>query len=511
MRKFINAFLAVTLIAILATPSLILARPRNSQSWTNEELANVLDGLLQENPQCADNFPTANSILEVIKGSNEGTGLRALISYGIAVCAYRNDKYQIVLDNLSEAIKFEEGKKEILFSGLISALQIDRYDNAVSIFRQMRAAAGKPLDTFSARLWWAVINASEKSSNPTVNRIYMHRELVATNYLGVGSASEPFFRFDYLKTLLETDGDKAIISSILTSITSPENAAVLLVNKNYDMIRSLPEFTYISDLNSLVQKDEEKWKAIYDANPKSIEVVIAYSNALRNAQKYTAALELINSALQKAQAEPNYYSDIGDQKNWLLNEKTYVLFGLNRLDEAFGSLEAAIGSGESGGYNISQVINLAIYQLDANRFQDSLRTIAKVGAERTRYADGLIASVKACANFKLGNGPNDYETASLTLKSLGEDSLESLLETQICFGKLDEASETLIKMLDTPNFSAAALLKISACQNPRPFESDFQKEKRTKYLQISNMPKVQEAINRHGRIINLPFDVRRYI
>ncbi len=457
---------------------------------------------------CLKHIPTASDVISRINRSSELYQSRSFLAASIVFCAFENDKNQIVLENLELASSISEFKSSILNFGLYSALRLDDGDKVISIFKQLKEADRSNISQIQEDIWWSIIRSTRNSSNPKLNRLYIHTELALTNYANLSLLGGISGRFDFLTTLIDNKGDEKSIGLLLNTITKPNDAAWLLVNKKYDNIRTMPEFSQIKDLSALAKKDEEFWKKSFEAFPNSMENGSAYSNALRNSGKFSEALEVLNAILLKAKNEPAYYTDIEDQKNWLLNEKARVLLGLNRPNEAFDALREAIGANEYGGANVSQVINLAAYQLEYGLYREAISTLETVGKDRSKYADSLIVGINLCANHKLAKPQENIEAGINAIRSLGDSGWENLLSTQVCLGQTENAADTLVKFLEIDDYTSNALLKISALQSPIPFETEYQKNARETYLKIFQMPRVKEAIEKNGRIIELPIDRR---
>jgi|GEM_PF-7131004 hypothetical protein len=510
MRKIQSVILAsVSIFATLISPELS-ARPALSRSQLSEQFMAVHNILNIDNADCLNGLSNATQLLGYLKGAPALDEARYLIRSDIVLCGWRNSKYDLVLENLDEAMRIEEARADVGLLGVFSALYSEKHDQMITIFRILANTPGNALGELDSQFWGRIINAASQSENPEADTLFIHQTLAQLNYSAILAFEVSDFKTSYVYTLLEQNGDRALINTLLPNVTDPRGAAKLLVDKRYDAILTSPEFARISDLQKVSDDNIKEKSAFCNQMPKNLQCIVELVNSLSLLNRADEAIVLADIAIAKIGAQRQYYSDLSEYENWIYDAKARALLAQGRFDEAFVQLRAGIVIGENGRQNVSQTINLAYYQLSANRFEDALATLQLVGTDRTDYADGLIGAIKGCANKNLGRQNVDYAAIETALYALGSDALGSLVDAQICFGRLDEAATNFNKMLDNPNKRSAALLKVSAYQLPAIRESNFEKATRENYLVLFSREEVKAKIYQYGRIIELPFNSRRF-
>jgi hypothetical protein len=171
---------------------------------------------------------------------------------------------------------------------------------------------------------------------------------------------------------------------------------------------------------------------------------------------------------------------------------------LNQYDAAVAAFRKGGEKREGGGLNVSQIINLAAFQLDFAHPNDVLTTIAAfdtAGRTASPYGTMLIYFTRGCAQARL-NRPSEAAAALKYIQDHDKDAPGVLTDMLLCGGDLDGASASILRLLDDPETRPDMLRRVAifdapvVALPPNPLKVNFDR--------AIARPEVQAAIQRAG-------------
>jgi tetratricopeptide (TPR) repeat protein len=232
--------------------------------------------------------------------------------------------------------------------------------------------------------------------------------------------------------------------------------------------------------------------------------VLDVAQALRVLGRNQEALDLLDRVVAQAQTPDAQaqFDDIADQLNWLLNEKAYALYELNRPEEARTAFGLSIAVGEDGQWSVSQVINFASMLQAEGRSADALEVVQTVG-EASPYGRMWVAAVRACAAGNLGRAELRREALAY-LREHERDNAAARANALLCVNDLDEAAALYIRRLANPAEREDALLALQTYRRPPRPALPQESLLHARLEQVRGRPDVLAAVAAVGRIEEAP-------
>jgi tetratricopeptide (TPR) repeat protein len=213
-----------------------------------------------------------------------------------------------------------------------------------------------------------------------------------------GLADETWTR--YASSLLDT-GDIEGARKALGRVRRPDEQARLRLDPRFaGVFADAGEFDERAAFEAALVTDHA-W--LQDA-PDDADAVLSVQKDLRALGRLEEALALLDTAL--ARPEPMRDERGVDCRNWLHNDRAYLLLELGRPDEANLSMARGAEMDEDAGVNISQRINRAELLNRTGHPQEALAVLAffsdSADLPLSPRGSALIVAERACAMFRLG-------------------------------------------------------------------------------------------------------------
>jgi tetratricopeptide (TPR) repeat protein len=376
-------------------------------------------------------------------------------------------------------------------------LDTKEFDAAVATVEAMSQGRGKALNAIPLQWMWS-INRQLKDAGKDDLRGRFLKVLAGDAYAPI-EAYGPIdgFRSGYAEMLLAA-GDEAAAGPLIAGLADP----TALVRASLDprtraFVPPSVDFRAAAERQLALHKQAA---AIHDDRLAPLNYA---ADDLRLLGRPQEALELLQSASARVD-DPATFSDRDEQLVWWWD-------GIGRSHAALGQYEesvAAFGKGaalnEGGSLNISQVINLASYQLRFGRAEEALKTMAAFDDPKrtgSPYGEMQVRIVRGCARALTGrNAEAAADLAYLTAHD--KDDPGGRTELLLCMGDLDGAAAAVIERLQDPERSAGALLFLSDYDDPPvPFPND---RIRTHLKALKERPDVKAAIEKAGGTRRFP-------
>lgn len=298
-----------------------------------------------------------------------------------------------------------------------------------------------------------------------------------------------------LATLHLEHGDHAKAEAAIKRIRRPEELLTVRIDKRFDPIaardRHRQDMTvatraYIDWLNAL---------AAWGRPPERTTINLSYALLTAGLDQEAVRLsDRILAADGKATAD-GLPATPARNLIWIRNNRSIALRRLGRLDEALADLVGASSADESGGGNVSQVINLAELYCHIGRPTQTLATLARVG-EMSPYGRMMKASAEHCA-YALLDDADGMRTALDYLHDHRDDGPAAYLEALLREGQLDRAATELSHWLTPPSTRTEALLWVQDYRSYDPLPGEIALRRHRDAL--FERDDVNEAIERVGR------------
>ncbi|MFD0725226.1 hypothetical protein [Lysobacter brunescens] len=206
----------------------------------------------------------------------------------------------------------------------------------------------------------------------------------------------------------------------------------------------------------------EALRAKVDGRPDDLDAKVQFTYALLSAGDHAATIRLVDDALAApAPAAASRGGDEADSREqaqaWLLNNRAVALYRLGRAEEALADMERARRLADKAGPNVSQTLNLGEMHCSFGRAEDARRMADAIDGGRTSdYGRMFQARVRLCAAW-LSQDTKGMQRAFETIRKGRTHAQTIHLEALVMLGRLDEAAQVLIGLLESPKERAATL------------------------------------------------------
>jgi hypothetical protein len=251
-------------------------------------------------------------------------------------------------------------------------------------------------------------------------------------------------------------GEVKKATKIAQGIVRPAVLAGMRVDNRFaPVIQAMPKHF---DIELATEAFIAQKRAARDASPRSLRVAYDFTQSLLDALRYSEALEVTSSAVEKIEADKKgaAFDDLGTQTNWLLNQRADAFRGLNQWNEANNVLAVAVNMNEGGETNVSQIINLASMHAKMGLPELADQTLSTLRAPLSKYG----AAQEHLVRLIIAEQTNDREASQRAfeyLKSHQSDSVSTLQIAMLEANRLDEAATFLISRLRDPALRLEAL------------------------------------------------------
>jgi tetratricopeptide (TPR) repeat protein len=294
------------------------------------------------------------------------------------------------------------------------------------------------------------------------------------------------------------EGDAAGAKEAAAVIGDPEVLMWMRSDKRFDALVAADPAHY--DVMKAYDTMLAAERAASATAPDKLEGIVRVADTLYVLNRMQESLDLLDSALGRAKAKPDAFSDTGAQLNWALDQRSRALFRLGRDDDGFRALESGASEKENDmRVNVSQAINLAGEYDVHDRPKDALRAVAKLEpSDMSPYGRMSLEDARAYAYFELGDKDNLTKTLDY-MKAHAQDGTQPYLDTMLFIGDLDAAAAHVIAQLQDPATRPGMLYFLQTylpIPNATPRETDI----RARWTALRARPDVAAAIGKAGRV-----------
>lgn len=374
------------------------------------------------------------------------------------------------------------------------ALELDdhRSEAAVVSVETMSQGRGAALNALPVR-WFYQFDRQLKDRNVPGLRRRLLTILAANAYAPRDEAPDATdgFRRSLANMLLDA-GDRAGAAALIADIGDSSELTDIVLDP-----RLRPLLPASFDLRAAVERHLAATRAFAALHADLISSVTRIAGDLRLLGRPQESLDALH-ALAGVEDGSGTFKDADEYLVWWWDGIGRGHVQLNQYDAAVAAFRKGGEKQEGGGLNVSQVINLAVFQLDFAHPDDTLTTIAAfdtAGRTASPYGTMLIYFARGCAQARL-NRPAEAAAALKYIQDHERDAPGVLTDMLLCTGDLDGAAASVMRRLANPDDrpdvlrSAAAFDTPVVALPPNPLKANRDK--------VLARPDVQAAIQRAG-------------
>jgi tetratricopeptide (TPR) repeat protein len=463
--------------------------------------ARTLYAQLRDDAQCEAALPTAREFWPASEFRTLPVDVQQAFLYATMSCAWslRDGAAAIAAAGAAH----ELGAPWTAYARMQLGLAFD--DNALATRGFFEFAEQNPegFAQMPGRFVFGSLRAAGEVDPSDATALRMHDKLIALNYADPEGQPDDALRVNHARLLLR-HGQVERARERLATVVDPRSVLLMRVNRLYDPLRGDAAFEQRLDLVAAAEASLTRSRRLVQEQPRSLGAVLGLAQDLRTLGRTEEALAELDRALTVAQAAGGAasFDDTEDKLNWLLNEKAYALYDLNRADEARAVFGNSIAVGEHGNWSVSQVINFAQSLETEGRGADALEVLRTVG-EASAYGDMWTASVRACAADQTGDTAA-RDQALAFLREHRDDNVAALTRALICVNDLDGVAALFIERLNDQDDREGALIALQQFRQLETRQMPRETLLMERLAQVRNRPDVQAAVGAVGRIENIP-------
>jgi hypothetical protein len=463
--------------------------------------ARALYGQLRDHNQCEAALPAARSFWASSDFGTLQNDVRARFLYEVMRCAWSLQDGPGAIAAGIEARR--AGATWADFALLRLGVRFEDHALAVEAFHALSLSAPKTFRELESRYIWGALRAAARTDSSGAAELRIHELLVALGYAFPENLPDDSLRVEHAR-LLAGRGDWDRARARLAAVIDPREVMVLRVDRAFAPLRADAAFAARLDVAAAAEASLARARETAARDPRKLAGVLDLAQALRALGRDEEALAELDRAIAAAQAEDgaSRFDDVRDYLNWLLNERGYVLYDLNRPEEARQAFGLSIAVGESGQWSVSQVINFATMLQSEGRAADALEVVQTVG-DASPYGLMWVAAVRACAAEQLNNAALRAEALAY-LREHEDDNVSARTRALLCVNDLDGAAALYVRRLGDPLHRESALLALQNYRRPHRPALPRDDILHGRVDQVRLRPEVQAAVAAVGHIEDVP-------
>lgn len=486
--RLVTATLATALLAGAAYAAPATERDRHESGAASDLLA-AADAAKEGN--CERTITLAVKVIEDKEAALLPEDARAAALMLAAGCEATLGRSADAYRHIMAATMFPASDDAAWELRLALELQDQRNDAAISTIEAMTQGRGAALNAIPIKLF-GELHTRLKSADASALRRRLLAVLTSSGYTpDEPGATVDGFRQRYAE-MLHDAGDQGAAAGLIRRIEHPSTLLEISLDPRF---RSLLPADF--DLRRSVEQALERARRLAALHPDRIAPVNEVALYLRVLGKPKESLDVLEP-LRPRIAEAAMFVDRDEHLVWWWDSLSR---GHEMLGDYARTVDALRRGGEleeSGGLNVSQIINLSQVQLEFGLPADALATL-RVFDESKRavspYGTMQIVGTRGCAKARLGK-PGDASTEVAFVQAHREDAPKALTSLLLCVGDLAGAGAALVERLDDPDQRAVALRELSDYDDPPvALPPD---PRRSNLETVKARPEVRAAIRRAG-------------
>lgn len=433
-----------------------LAAPAEISGSTLKRLQQAVAAAEAED--CPRALKLFDPMLKPGKAEELSDGLGAAVLTIAASCALQTGQRDLTYDLATRATK--AGAEEPIMWQL--RLERDffakRYEAAVVTVEELGNGYGATLSKVEARVFWQLHTGLVAANLPVLRQRLL--KVLAESYAPTLDIGQPDgFRMHYAR-MLANGGDLAGAKAIVQGVTNPGTLRTLMVDP---ALRGTIPADF--DLRAATERALIEQRGFSDANPDKLGPLLDVTALLRQLGRPAEAITALEQVRSKVAA--GSYVDIDEFRPWWWDALSRSQERMGQIDAAIASLRSAIPGGESGGKNVSHIINLMQVLVDHGRFQEAIDVPQAAGGlgQMSPYGELQLRRARGCAYAALGRKAEAQADLDYARDNKAVDG-DSYLDLLLCSGDQDAAAAEIIAQLGDADEVSSMLLRASTYAKP---------------------------------------------
>jgi hypothetical protein len=443
--------------------------------WTNPAPAVEADGraevltLLQRASEAYEQkkFDETGKLIEQVLAKPAFAELPPAVQYaGLKVAAYSAISREDFLGAheffllLSE---FEQADASVWLYRAYSALRIEAWPDTVTALTAVAKKFPRELQKQNEFAGQMIFGAAGKlrGEQAKAAKLALYDALFAADFTQPFGSQPSSLWMDLVEdALARNDLERARV--VAARITGADALIAMRIDHRFDpLVAAEPK---LFDVRATAAREVKRLRAEVAKNPQALAALTQLGYAQYATGEFADLLARTSDAITRATADKDGkppYDDVGEQLNWIYNQKSLALRALGRWDDALAAMRSGSGAGERASPNVSQTINLGYLLIETGRAQDALAEADRVDWNRgvSPYGRTQLQYVRCVAYLQLGQ----KDEAGKILAWFREHEADSKQTAQAAYlesGDEDGAAALLIARLRDPDDRALAMLEV---------------------------------------------------
>ena len=303
--------------------------------------------------------------------------------------------------------------------------------------------------------------------------------------------SSDYFRSQYADVLF-ANGNVERAGKLVQSLESPDLLAKASLDPRYREF-----FASDPDVRAVGEERLAFHRRRIEQMPQMLGPVVSAARDLTLLGRPQEAVNLLRSVEPRLKQKDAFF-DRDRMLNWWWNELGRAYDQLGNYDAMVASFRAGANVRESGGQNVSQLLNLADAQIHFGQGEAALATLASFGDRNaSAYGNTVLRFTHGCASALAGH-MDDAVRDLAYMREHEKDSPGNLRVLLLCMADLDATAAVFIRHLDDLELRADVLMDLSDFDDP-----PFVHQKNPLVFRLPALkarPDIQAAIARAGGI-----------
>lgn len=399
---------------------------------------------------------------------------------------------------LVRACGFDQAQGVAWHQRLRAAYMIEDYVDSANSVALIARRWPQGLDQIRERAIFDISSQLEKSAAHREARMALLTALFDANWKNEGR--EPNWLWKDLARFLVETGDTPHATEVIARIDDPEIVVALRADRRYDALMRARSGGY--DVARVMKRERAHLDALRTQHhDRLFPIVNVLDVDVRDGQA-ERALALADEVIARVAAKDmSVYDDSEEWYIWVLDARARALSRLGRWDDALTQLRKATRRPESGGMNVSQVLNLARLLARLERVDEAEEAMEELGSMSPfgRMQLGLTRVMMAATK-------GDDATLDEQLKAMRDartDSMGTYQSALVQANRIDEAAALLIERLRNDEWRGDALAEMQTYAEALHAPRDALHMAR--WQAILDRKDVKDALEAVGRIERVPF------
>ena len=399
---------------------------------------------------------------------------------------------------LVRACGFDEAKGVAWHQRLRAAYMIEDYVDSANSIAVIARRWPQGLDQIRERAILDISSQLEKAAANRGARMALLAALFDANWKNEGREPNWLWK-DLARSLVET-GDTPHATEVIARIDEPEIVVAIRADRRYDALMRARSGGY--DVARVMKRERAHLDALRTQRRDRLFPIVSVLDVDVRDGQAERALALADEVIARVAAEGmSVYTDGEEWYIWVLDARARALSRLGRWDDAVTQLRKATRRPESGGMNVSQVLNLARLLARLERVDEAEEAMEELGS-MSPFGRMQLALNRVMIAAAKGDGAA-LDKQLKAMRDARTDSMGTYQSALVQADRSDEAAALLVERLRSEDWRGDALAEVQTYADI--VEAPRDKLHMERWRAILARKDVQEALDAVGRIERAPF------